>query len=563
MTSSSAPQSSEQDTYPRQPSLLDATCENFVYDMAELSPTLATELGIVGYEGELEDFSPEYWETTMERIRELMADVDALNDGTDESDDDDDFDDVDHVTAAILRDRMGVELDLLHQGEFQAQLNNIASPVQTIRDTFSLMANDTPEALDAIESRLSKVATSLHGYRESLADAASQGHVASHRQIDAVIGQCESLADEGSLLENLGVDPESAAVASAKSAFGEMADWLSTELNPLGVAEEAFGRERYELFSEYFLGFQVDLDEAYEWGLDQLHMIVSKQKQLSRKLYGDDCPVRVAYRRLNEDPRYTIEGTEALEKWMYKLSHRAIEELDGSQFIIPDELKELECKIDPAGSGGIFYTPPADDFSRPGTMWWSVPRGQTTFHKWQEMTTVFHEGVPGHHLQLGLTLTEKDNLNLWRRSMNWNSGHGEGWALYAEQLMQEFGYLRDPGMEMGLLDSQRLRAARVVLDIGVHLGKKVPEGSGVWDASYAKSFLRDNTAMDEANLSFELDRYLGWAGQAPSYALGQRAWSELRDDALAEGLTLTEFHDEALRLGSMPMDILRHLILSH
>ncbi|MHA2787748.1 DUF885 domain-containing protein [Corynebacterium sp. S7] len=565
MTSSSTPFSSDRDSQEpikRQTSLLDATCENFVYDMAEHTPTLATELGIVGYDGDLQDFSPEYWETVAERIRDLMADVDALNDGTDDSDDEDDFDDVDHVTAAILRDRMGLELDLLHQGEFQAQLNNISSPVQTIRDTFSLMASDTPEQREAIESRLSKVAQSLQGYRESLADAASQGHVAAHRQIDAVIDQCENLADEGSLLESLGVDPESAAVESAKSAFGDMADWLSTELNPLGSMEEAFGRERYELLSEYFVGFQVDLDEAYEWGLDQLHRIVSKQKQLSRTLFGDDCPVRVAYRRLNEDPRYTLNGTDELQNWMYKVSRRAIEDLDGTHFTIPDEIKVLECKIDAAGSGGIFYTPPADDFSRPGTMWWSVPRGQTKFHKWQELSTVFHEGVPGHHLQLGITLTEKDNLNLWRRTMNWHSGHGEGWALYAEQLMEEFGYMRDPGMQMGLLDSQRLRAARVVLDIGVHLGKKVPEGSGVWDASYAKSFLRDNTAMDEANLSFELDRYMGWAGQAPSYALGQRAWTSLRDEALAEGQTLTEFHDKALRLGSMPMDLLRREVLN-
>ncbi|WP_257161647.1 DUF885 domain-containing protein [Corynebacterium cystitidis] len=546
----------------RQPSLLDATCENFVYDLVDISPTRATELGLLGYDDRLQDFSPEYWDSIADRIRDLIADVDALNDGTDDSDDDDDFDDIDHVTAAILRDRLGLHLELHHQGECLRLLNNIESPVQTIRDTFSLMPRDTPEQIDNIASRLSQVAQSLHGYRESLAEAASQGNVAAHRQIDAVISQCEELSYEGSMLEELGVDPESAPVESAKRAFSEMADWLSTELSPLAPHEEAVGRERYELLSEYYLGFQTDLDEAYEWGLDQLHQIVGKQKKLSRTLFDDDCPVRVAYRRLNEEPRYRLNGTDELQEWMQKVSARAIENLDSTHFTIPEELKTLECRIDPAGSGGIFYTPPTEDFSRPGTMWWSVPKGQETFHTWQELATVYHEGVPGHHLQIGITLTEKDNLNLWRRAVNWHAGHGEGWALYAESLMAEFGYLQDPGFQMGLLDSQRLRAARVVLDIGVHLGKKVPEGTGVWDGSYAKAFLRDNTAMDEMNLSFELDRYLGWAGQAPSYALGERAWQNLRHDALAEGQTLAEFHDAALKLGSMPMDLLRNEVLN-
>ena len=90
--------------------------------------------------------------------------------------------------------------------------------------------------------------------------------------------------------------------------------------------------------------------------------------------------------------------------------------------------------------------------------------------------------------------------------------------------MAELGYLEDPGFRMGLLDAQRFRAARVALDIGVHLGKKTPDGQGVWDADYAGEFLRSHTAMADANLRFELNRYLGWPGQAPSYALGQRLW---------------------------------------
>src|SRR5699024_1331711 len=167
----------------RSPSLLDASCEGFVYDLAALSPTDATAWGIPGFDGELQDFSPTYWEAVADRTRDMIADVDAFDDGTDDSDDEDDCDEADHVTAAALRARLCLDLDLHHHGEDLAQLNNIASPVQTIRDTLLLMPTDTPEQIDALRSRLSKVPAALAGYRESLAEAAGHGHVAPARQI--------------------------------------------------------------------------------------------------------------------------------------------------------------------------------------------------------------------------------------------------------------------------------------------------------------------------------------------------------------------------------------------
>ena len=544
----------------RSPSLLDASCEGFVYDLAALSPTDATAWGIPGFDGELQDFSPDYWEAVADRTREMIADVDAFDDGTDDSDDEDDFDEVDHVTAAVLRDRLCLDLDLHHHGENLALLNNIASPVQTIRDTLLIMPADTPEQIDAVRSRLSKVPAALAGYRESLAEAAGHGHVAPIRQIDELYSQCQDLVESPSLLDNIGLEKDSAEVETAKKAFEEMGDWLSEQLATHAPKEDAVGRERYQRFSHLFVGDTVDLDEAYTWGLERLHEIDAEQQAIARQLYDTD-DVRQAFRRLNDEPDYTLHGTDALLEWMQKTADRAVDALHGTAFDIPEPVQTIECCIDPAGTGGIFYTPPSDDFSRPGRMWWSVPAGQEKFHTWQELTTVFHEGVPGHHLQIGQTLVERQNLNLWRRVACWNSGHGEGWALYAEQLMEELGHHEDPATRMGLLDAQRLRAARVVLDIGVHLGKKVPEGTMTWDATYAKAFLRENTAMDEANLRFELNRYLGWPGQAPSYALGQRLWQQTRDDAVAQGMTVPEFHSKALSLGSIPMSILREQLL--
>lgn len=545
----------------RAPSLLDATCEDFVYDLVEISPTLATELGIPGYDDQLQDFSPEHWNAIADRIRDLIADVDALNDGTDASDDEDDFDEVDYVTGAILRDRMAVELELHHQGEDLRMLNNVTSPVQIIRNTLNVMPKESDEDLDNVAARMMQVRASLRGYRESLAEAASQGDVASQRQIDAVISQCEALAEDGSMLETLGLAFDSEPVRSAKGAFAEMADWLSLELSPLAAHTDAVGRERYELFAEFFLGRTIDLDEAYEWSLEALRELVARQQKVATELYGEECSSRGAYRRLDDDPNYTLTDNQALVEWMQQMSDRLIEQLDGTMFTVPEEIRTLDCRVDDAGTGGMLYTPPSEDLLRPGILWWSVPEGQDAFHAWHELARICHEGVPGHHIQQGIAMTQRSTLNLWRRTLNFNAAHAEGWAVYSERMMEELGFFDDPGYRMGLLDSMRMRLARVAVDIGVHLHKKTPDCSGTWDVSYAKAFLRDNTAMNEQNLSFELDRYMGWPAQATSYALGFRDWMDLRAKACEKGMTLREFHDKALRLGSMPMDMLAHQVL--
>jgi uncharacterized protein (DUF885 family) len=199
-------------------------------------------------------------------------------------------------------------------------------------------------------------------------------------------------------------------------------------------------------------------------------------------------------------------------------------------------------------------------------MWWSVPKGVTEFSTWRELTTVYHEGVPGHHLQIAQTMYRRELLNRWRRIAAWVSGHGEGWALYAERLMADLGFLDDPGDYLGMLDAQSMRAARVVLDIGIHCELPAPDsvGGGAWDYDKAWTFFGEHCAMPEGFRRFELDRYLGWPGQAPAYKIGERLWLQLRDDARAKAgddFDLAAFHRSALDIGSVGLDVLRSAVL--
>jgi uncharacterized protein (DUF885 family) len=200
-------------------------------------------------------------------------------------------------------------------------------------------------------------------------------------------------------------------------------------------------------------------------------------------------------------------------------------------------------------------------------MWWAVPQGEDSFATWQEVTTVYHEGVPGHHLQVAQTAVRADILNRWQRRLAWCSGHGEGWALYAERLMDELGYLDDPGEKMGMLDSQAFRATRVVIDIGMHLELEIPADNPFgfhpgerWNRELGREFLRAHSSFSDAMLQYELNRYLGWPGQAPSYKVGERVWLQARADAQARkgaDFDLKAFHRAALDLGSLGLDPLR------
>lgn len=546
---------SRQTTLGRPPTAVDAVAERYLETFARLDPCAATEMGIIGhgreYEEEITDYSPEGVAARADAAREALRELAGV----------DPADDVDEVTIAAMRERLGILVEIHDAGLDVGELNVIASPLQSMRDVFDLMPMETDDDWAVIGRRLSQVPDRVAGYADALRAAVAKGHPPPVRQVARGIDQSTSI--QHLFVDMVArADPKSSALqshlqqqaANAAHAYRELGRVLGDEIAPYSGQEDAVGRDAYRLWSRSFLGATVDLDETYDWGLALLEGIVAEQEALAQQLYPG-VSVAEALRRLDGEERYVVHGVDALQAWMQDLSDRAVDSLADTHFDIAEPLRRLECRIAPTHTGGIYYTGPSEDFSRPGRMWWSVPHGVEAFRTWQETTTVFHEGVPGHHLQIGRAVVLADRLNRWRRLGCWVSGHGEGWALYAERLMAELGWLDDPGNRLGMLDAQRFRAARVVIDIGVHCGMTAPDG-GVWDAERAWTFLVAHSAMNEENLQFELDRYLGWPGQAPSYAIGQRIWEQLRDETLGRGVSLKDFHSRALDLGGLPLDVL-------
>lgn len=553
---------------PRSATPIDAIADAWVDTLAERVPTLATYIGRSEHNARYGDYSPAGADALADEARRTLAELRSA----------DPVDDIDRVTKADLTRELELDLELHDARWHLRDLNVIASPPQDIRSVFDLMPTDTADDWSVIAARLGAVPEAVRGYIETLRAGVAEGIVPAQRQVREVVTQigrytsdrgffaeftAEAAPTEGQLPASLARDLSDAAGA-ARVAYEELADVLTTEVAPAASEQDGVGRELYALHSRRFLGATIDLDETYEWGIEELARMVAEQEEIAGEiLAGASVEEAVAF--LEKDASRKLHGTEALQAWMQQTSDRAVAELGKTHFDIPEPIRTLECMIAPTREGGIYYTGPTDDFSRPGRMWWSVPEGVEEFDTWRELTTVYHEGVPGHHLQIAQAVYNRAQLNSWRRLLAGTSGHAEGWALYAERLMEQLGYLDDPADRLGMLDGQRMRAARVVLDIGVHLGKPRLDGDGVWDHDYALAFMRRNVNMPDEFIQFEVNRYLGWPGQAPSYKVGQRIWEQLRDtvaERQGNAFDIKAFHKRALDIGGVGLDTLRSALLS-
>jgi uncharacterized protein (DUF885 family) len=548
-------------------STIDEIADGFVTRSVELDPVSGTSVGIAGYDHLMTDLSPAGFEARAELTKRTLEAITRAEAPSQRE----------RVARQAMIERLTISDELYESGATTSELNVIASWLQSVRQIFDLMPTETEQDQRNIAARMALVPQAYEGLTQTYRDCAARGEVAPRRQVAACARQCAEwsaagsgfydglaarIAASGALRDDLDRAAQAANAATAK--FGE---FLTAELLPLAPERDAVGRERFALASRDFLGATIDPEEAYAWGWAEVIRIEQEMRRIAAKIVTGGS-VADAVADLDADPDRRITGRDALREWMQGVADATIAEMDGTHFDIPEPARRIEAMIAPTGDGGIYYTAPSENWSRPGRMWWAIPEGVEEFSTWKELTTIYHEGVPGHHLQVAQTVFMSDQLNRWQRLMGWVSGHGEGWALYAERLMDDLGFLSDPGNKLGMLDAQLLRAARVVVDLGVHAELPIPADSPwhrgeSWTAELVWEYLRSRVQVDEQMLRFELDRYLGWPGQASSYKLGERIWLQARDDAMnrkGAQFDLKEFHSQALALGSIGLDPLREVL---
>ncbi len=518
-------------------------CDDYVTRSAALDPVAAGMQGLIGVFGAATDYSPDGFAARAELIAATLAALEPMSLTSA----------ADRLAAGFLRERLQAQL-AWHQ--LNEPLRLVRAPIgliSSVRDSVDLLPRDSDDAWRNVTARLAAIPVMFASWRASLDAGLAQGLTAARRQaVQAAVAADHCTGSHDSLVASYGDGPLAAelaaAVAQAYQGYTDMACYLREDYAPRATEVDAVGAERYAVAVRLNLGADIDLKEAYDWGWAELARIESEMTAEADAV-RPGASVEEATAILNESAYVLSE--DAYLAWLQDRHDWAIAQLNGVHFDIPAPLRRIEVVLARGStSGAAYYTGPSEDLTRPGRTWWPLggrdPQGR--FETWSELSTVFHEGVPGHHLQVGAAKTAGDQLSRFAKT-NFVSGHGEGWALYAERFADELGWFTEPGTRLGMLGGSAFRAARVVIDIGVHLDLPLPDGSR-WTFDKSCEVLGKAGRGEPHRIQAEVVRYFGWPAQAISYKLGERGWLAARAEAMRRpGFDLKRWHTAALSLG--------------
>ncbi|QGV81784.1 DUF885 domain-containing protein [Streptomyces ficellus] len=538
----------------------------YVDALIELDPITGTYLGVRKSAGLLPDFSPAGQDEMARLARQTLARLDEAERLPGAAGD------AERRCGRLLRERLTAELAVHDAGEGLRTVSNMRSPAHSVRIVFTVMPTETGDDWAAVAERLRAVPAALAGYRESLALGLERGLPGGPRATATFIDQLTEWTGDDTggrgwfeafvapAPANLRAELDAAA-GGATRALAALRDWMRDVYAPaVKDAPDTVGRERYARWSRYFNGSDCDLDEAYAYGWGEYHRLLAEMKAEADKILPGAGPWQ-ALAHLDEHGTH-IEGVEEVRVWLQRLMDEAIETLDGTHFELAERVRRVESRIaPPGGAAAPYYTGPSEDFSRPGRTWLPVD-GETRFPVYDLVSTWYHEGVPGHHLQIAQWAHVADRLSRYQATVGVVSANAEGWALYAERLMDELGFLPDPERRLGYLDCQMMRACRVIVDIGMHLGLEIPADSPFhpgerWTPELAQEFFGQHTSRPRAFVESELTRYLSMPGQAIGYKLGERAWLLGREKARrahGDAFDAKKWHMAALSQGPLGLD---------
>ena len=535
-----------------------------VENLAELAPEFATSIGDPRGADRWSEYDLAGHEAIVELARATRSKlVDHL-----------DHPDQDQRTAArVLVESLDRRIESHEAGDHLEDLGHLASSFRGLRTTFDSMDQSSAAGWDAIAGRLERLPEAFEQYASRLEAGRTAGRVVARRQAVSVAEQARALQGAHSAYRLLvdradraGFGSTRLRVAAERAMEGaaDFARYLEETYVPSSRDRDAVGRETYERKAGQFLGMTVDALEAYAWGWGEFERLVGAMTEVAQRIESN-ATLESMTARLEADTELRADSPEGFCAVIQERLVDAVERLDGSHFDVDPRIHDITVNIAPPGGAlGAYYTRPSEDFSRPGSVWYSIG-DQTEFPLYHQISTAYHEGFPGHHLQIATAMANADRLSRAHRLNVWYPGYGEGWAMYTERLMGELGFLERPEFEFGMLAKQLYRATRVVVDIGLHLELDIPAaapiGSGEpWSFELGTQYMRRFGFRTEAQSHAEVLRYLGWPGQAISYKIGEREILSIRSESerrLGADFDLKRFHSEMIGNGAMGLAMLR------
>jgi prolyl oligopeptidase len=325
--------------------------------------------------------------------------------------------------------------------------------------------------------------------------------------------------------------------------------YLPASRDSIGLSELPNGGIWYEHLARQFTTTRMSPDDIHRLGLNEVRRIRDDMQKIIDELdFGGSFQDFLVF--LRTDPQFYFDNPDDLYQAYLATSKRIDPELVrlfGKLPRMPYGVKPIPDSIAP-DTTTAYYSRPAADGSRAGTYWVNLYKPEVR-PKYEIEVLSVHEAMPGHHLQISLQ-QELDDMPNFRRYSGFTA-FVEGWGLYSESLGYDLGLYKDPYSQFGQLTYEMWRAVRLVVDTGIHY-----KG---WTRQQAIDFFKDNAAKTELDIINEIDRYIGWPGQALAYKIGQLKMKSIRENAertLGDDFDVRAFHDELLSGGALPLDIL-------
>jgi uncharacterized protein (DUF885 family) len=525
--------------------------------LGEINPLQATLQGLRGRDAELSDLTAATQRRQAARLREIATAAGRVDPAGLSA-----ADRLTRGSIATLAVDAADELDVAGvEWRVSAQW---AAPASALLLNLPLCALPDEAAAAAYLRRLAAIPGYLEAAAERHRDGVRSGRTPVARLVRLAIEQIDTyLAGAGDsdplVLEAPGSFPAEQAQVLARTvhpALRRYRDVLAAEIEPAGqdddhpgLCHRPGGADTYRTLVRIMTTTDRTPDELHRIGLDLIARLAEEYAEIGGRVFGVTDPAEVM-RRMREDPALRSTSREQI----LAEARAAVARAEAAAPRWFGRLPDHSCVVEPVPEAEedravlAYYVQPAVDGSRPGTYYQNT-RTPTEQHRHVLQFTAYHEAVPGHHLQLALATGGQD-LPLLRRVLE-VAGYVEGWALYCERLADEMGLYTDDVARLGMLAGDSMRAARLVVDTGLH--------AYGWTRDQALEYVRANTPLPPKDAEVETDRYIGDPGQALAYMVGRLEIVRLRAAAerqLGDAFDIRAFHDEVLGTGTVPLDVL-------
>ncbi|MBS41770.1 MAG: DUF885 domain-containing protein [Nocardioides sp.] len=542
---------------------LDRLAQDFWEHHLDAEPTEAHLLGDYRYADRWEDASRAAEDAQVGALREFARRAEAIDaDGLDADD---------AVTRAVLSTTATASADYAEARLAELGADPIFGHQAGVPIVVGMLGLPTPEVADALLPKLRGVAASYRDLAERLREGVAAGRVPAEFAVRGVVEQVDAQlaapVGDAPLMQAVPAPPEGVDAEAWRAA---VADVVEREVNPAmavyrdvlrdevlpharpderaGLAALPDGEATYAATLRYFTTTEKTAQEIHEIGLAQVEKLADEYRALGPEVVGTDDLASI-FSAMRSDPALHFTAGEQLVEASEVAMQRAWDAMPGWFEVLP----QARCAVQSTMSGAkAFYFPPAADGSRGGTFFINVD-DPTSWGTFELEAMAFHEGIPGHHLQLAIA-AELTGVPEFRKHLH-NSAYAEGWGLYTERLADEMGLYSGPVDRMGMYAADSMRACRLVVDTGLHaLG---------WSREQAVQYMVDNSPLHEGVVRPEVDRYICSPGQATSYMVGRLEIERIRREAEARqgaSFDVKAFHSAVLDSGSLPLGVLDEVV---